>query len=391
MYVRLRLSGFSILCLACASVGCSNPQGLDSVVVSPASQSLAVGQTVQFTATGTFGNAKHPSTQNITSLVTWTSSLPSVATISASGVATAVSPGTTTITASATAFNGPISSSAALTVPGSTGTVAGGSSGSSGSGGSGSSGANILSLTIIPSGIDLAHIRDSGQFLAIATFSSAPTVRDVTNQVTWFTSEPNKFPVTNNIASGAPGAGTQNGGVASAYESSTGPVGAIITAEMTDSNGSIATATAGVGCSFKNPDNTTNPPTPGHCDQPAQQLLSTLTVYNEGLNSGASGSATTGNWLLTAPSATGTPTVLHCGPGWAANGGTGGSVCTATYPLFTNGLPTAVTITAPAQTGVRFGGWSSNCTNTGTITAIGPNTCTIFLGSSDATVGAIFN
>jgi hypothetical protein len=222
-------------------------------------------------------------------------------------------------------------------------------------------------------------LTQSGQFLAIGTFSTAPTVRDLTNSVKWLTSEPNKFPVTNYSLT-VPGTGTQNGGVVSAYEASVGPVGATITAEATDSNGSIATATAGVGCPLILPDPTAHPPTPGSCFQPIPQLLSTLTVYNEGLNPNTP--ETGGNWLVTAPSATGTPTVITCGPG----AGTGKSVCTATYPL-----GTIVTLTAPARTGVSFGGWSSNCTNTGTISATGPNACTVNLSNSDATVGAIFN
>ena len=382
MYVRTKLPSFLLICLGSALVGCSNPQGLDSVAVSPSSQSLAVGQNVQFTATGTFGNAKHPSTQNISSGVTWTSSLPSVATVSASGIATAVSPGTTTITASATAFNGPISSSAVLTVQGSTANTGTGSSGGTGGTGNTGSGANILSLTIIPSGIVFGQLTQSGQFLAIGTFSTPPLVRDVTNQVTWLTSQPNKFPVSNNVASGAVGAGTQNGGVVTAYEASVGNVGATITAEMLDNTGSLAVATASVGCPYA-PANPGSPATattaavpasPGSCNLAIPQLLSTLTVYNEGLN-------TTG-WELTAPSATGTPNVIHCGPGFGATN----SVCTATYPI-----GTTVTITAPKITGVNFGGWSSNCTNTGTITAAGPNTCTINVLDSDATVGAIFN
>ncbi len=100
-------------------------------------------------------------------------------------------------------------------------------------------------------------------------------------------------------------------------------------------------------------------------------LLSTLTVYNEGLN--------TTNWLVTAPSATGTPDVLHCGPGATA-------VPSAWRPI---PFGTTVTLTAPA-TGAAFGGWSSNCANIGTITAAGPNSCTVTLTTND-TVGAIFN
>jgi hypothetical protein len=289
-------------------------------------------------------------------------------------MATAVSAGSTVITASTTGYAGPVSSSANFTVTGSTGGTTGGSGGS------------ILSLTIIPSGIVFGTLGDSGQFLAIGTFSTAPTVRDVTNSVTWLTSEPNKFPITN-YSVAPPSGGTENGGVVSAYEASIGNVGATITAEATDSNGSIATATAGVGCPYVLP----NPPTtPGSCFNFVPQLLATLTVYNEGLD--------TKNWLVTAPSATKTPNVIHCGPGWAADGHTEGSVCTATYPL-----GTIVTLTAPAQTGVKFGGWSSTCRNTGTSNPDGPNQCTVTLGGqnvdpsgntfylTDVTVGAIFN
>jgi hypothetical protein len=354
MSVRPSFRGFLLLCLACALIGCANPSGLDAIQVGPTTQALAVGQSVQFTATGTYGNAKHSSTQNISSAVTWTSSIPSVATINASGVATAVGAGTATITASATAYNGPVSSSAILTVTGSSGGTAGGSGGS------------ILSLTIIPSLIDVGSLQATGQFLAIGTFSTAPTVRDLTNSVTWLTSAPNVFPVTNNNST-APGGGTQNGGVVSAYGSSTGNVGATITAEATDSNGSIATATASFGCPLVLPNPSGNPPTAGSCYQGVPLLLSTLTVYNEGLN--------VTSWELTAPSATGTANVIHCGPG----AGTGGSVCTATYPVGTK-----VTITA---TGGAFGGWSSNCANA---TVSTPITCTVTL-TGDDTVGAIFN
>ncbi len=373
MFARRCVRGLLLLCLSAAIIGCSNPSGLDSVQVTPASQSLTVGQTTQLTAVGTFGNAMHPSTQNITSTVTWSSTTPAVATVSATGMVTAVAAGTTTITAEATAFNGPVSSSTSVTVQDQPEVQPGG--------------AGVISFRSpsFRAGLSLA-LWDSGQFLAIGTFSTAPTVRDVTNSVTWLTSEPNKFPITN-YSVAPPSGGTENGGVVSAYEASNGPAGATITAEATDSNGSIATATASVGCPLVLP----NPPTtPGSCFNFVPQLLATLTVYNEGLD--------TKNWLITAPSATNTQDVIHCGPGWAADGHSGGSVCTATYPL-----GTTVTLTAPAQTGVKFGGWSSTCRNTGTLNPDGTNQCTVTLGGqnvdhngntfylTDVTVGAIFN
>jgi hypothetical protein len=109
-----------------------------------------------------------------------------------------------------------------------------------------------------------------------------------------------------------------------------------------------------------------------------------LTVFGEGLN--------TTNWLITASSDTGTPNVIHCGPGWAADGNPGGSVCTGIYPISPDPLnPTRVIITAPARPGVAFGGWTYNCTPTAPITAVGPNSCTVTLGITNASVGAIFN
>jgi hypothetical protein len=109
-----------------------------------------------------------------------------------------------------------------------------------------------------------------------------------------------------------------------------------------------------------------------------------VTVYNEGLN--------TTNWLVTAPSATGTPNVIYCGAGAGKN-----SVCVATYPI-----GAAITLTAPAGAGA-FGGWSSSCTtiSPNPSTATGPNTCTIIPdtppfsdtnpANTNITVGAIFN
>jgi Bacterial Ig-like domain (group 2) len=363
MFARRSVQGVLVLCLITVLVGCAT-SGLDSIQVTPATQSLALGQTAQFSAVGTYGNAKHPSTQNMTTGLTWTSSSPSVATISAPGVATAVGVGTTTITAGGTAYNGATSSSATLTVTGSPGESAG----------------SLLSLTIIPSALTVGNIGSTGQFLALGTFSTAPFVRDLTNSptVTWISAFPNVFPVNTNTG-GNLGA---TAGIVSAY----GNGNTVITAEAkSPGDGSIRTATATFACPLVLPSPATpatpttpaTPATPGSCFPGSEgtALLSTLTVYHEGLS--------TGDWLVTAASATGTPNVLDCGTAPTP----AGSVCSATYPAFTNGQPTVVTLTA---TGANFGGWSYNCMNTGTTNATGPNHCTVSL-VTDETVGVIFN
>ena len=84
---------------------------LTSLQVSPFSPTLNMGQTQQFSATGTFSDG---STQNITNNVTWSSSNSTVAAVSSSGLATASGHGSTNITAT----SGTVSGSSPLTVEG---------------------------------------------------------------------------------------------------------------------------------------------------------------------------------------------------------------------------------------------------------------------------------
>ena len=70
---------------------------LSSIAVSRLEvKSIAVGETQQFKATGTISDG---TVEDFTSQVTWASSNPTIATISATGLATGVAPGKTTITA----------------------------------------------------------------------------------------------------------------------------------------------------------------------------------------------------------------------------------------------------------------------------------------------------
>jgi hypothetical protein len=344
-------------------VGCGTPK-VASVAISPSTQALVIGQNVQFTALGTYGHgSNHPASQeDVTSQVAWTSSAPSVATINSAGVATAVGAGNTTITASMNGFTGVVSTTGTLTVinpAGDTGGVAG-----------------LLSLSIIPNSVTINNLQGTGQYLAIGTFASAPTVRDLTNSVNWISGAPNIFPISTN-GTGAAASGT-TAGIITAYGSGSN----IVIAEATDpKTGSIQTATATFNCPLVQPkyDSTGVLTDPGSCNPLtiASSLLSTLTIYSAGLNSTS--------WLITAPSATGTPNVIHCGPGSVA-AGLGAPVCTATYPI-----GATITVTAPAISGVKFGGWSSNCApNPFTPSPTGPNTCTVDLTTND-TVGAVFN
>ena len=341
--------------------GASEP--LTALSITPSTQSVsASGQTGQFIALGTSGTTGLQEDVTTSSSLTWSSTIPTIATVSSAGVVTGVSVGSSNITA---LWKNPdasvVTATATVTV---TSTAAP---------------EPLLSLTIIPSAIGVGDLLDTGNFFAIGTFSTAPFVRDLTNSVTWLSSEPDYFPVSTDNTTVNPGA---PGGVVTAYHDGS----AVIIAEATDpTTGSIQTATATFSCPYLLP----APPQPGSCYETVPLLLATVTVYNEGLN--------TTNWLVTAPSATHTPEVIHCGPGWpTSNGDSTGSVCVATYPI---GVP--VIFTAPAQSGVAFGGWSSSCKPSdasGTPllgptywTAAGPNYCVISPTLDIETVGAIFN
>jgi 6-phosphogluconolactonase (cycloisomerase 2 family) len=77
---------------------------LTKIDVTPVNPSVAAGLTQQFTATGTFSDN---STQDLTTQVTWDSSNKAVATISAAGLATTLTPGSSLITAALSGITSP--------------------------------------------------------------------------------------------------------------------------------------------------------------------------------------------------------------------------------------------------------------------------------------------
>ncbi len=76
---------------------------LSSITVTPSNPSILVGGRQQFTATGNYSDGSH---QDLTSSATWTSSSPSIATITSTGLATGVAAGSTTIKAASGSIYG---------------------------------------------------------------------------------------------------------------------------------------------------------------------------------------------------------------------------------------------------------------------------------------------
>jgi hypothetical protein len=80
---------------------------LQSITISPSTASIIPGQVQQFTATGLFSDG---TVQSITNDLSWSSALPSIASITNTGLATGLLPGLDTITATAPAgvLTGPL-------------------------------------------------------------------------------------------------------------------------------------------------------------------------------------------------------------------------------------------------------------------------------------------
>ncbi|HLZ43418.1 MAG TPA: Ig-like domain-containing protein [Candidatus Sulfotelmatobacter sp.] len=148
---------------------CSNKH-LVSIAVTPQDPSVAqIAQTLQFTAMGTTNHANAPQ-EDLTSTATWGSSTASVATIDASGLATATGCGTTTITAK----DGSIIGQTELTVSCST---------------TGGGGTPVLqSINLYPSSPTIPQTGQTTQFIALGAYTPATTNNVLTSLATWSSS-----------------------------------------------------------------------------------------------------------------------------------------------------------------------------------------------------------
>jgi 6-phosphogluconolactonase (cycloisomerase 2 family) len=135
------------------------PAALAAIAVSPPNSTIASGLTQQFSATGTFSDG---STRDISTTVQWVSSNQTVATIDALGLARSMSIGTTTIEARSGALFG----TGVLTV----------------------SSATLTRIAVTPTSQYL-WLGQNYPFTASGTFSDG-TTHDITQTVTWSSSDP---------------------------------------------------------------------------------------------------------------------------------------------------------------------------------------------------------
>ncbi len=141
---------------ATASIAVTAPgsPALSSILITPASTTLAAGQTKQLKVTGAYSDG---STQDLSNAVTWSSSSQSIATVNASGVVTAKATGQATISA----VSGSLSATASVNV----------------------TGAVLASIAVAPTSASVAT-GQTQQFSATGVFTDG-SATDITDSVTW--------------------------------------------------------------------------------------------------------------------------------------------------------------------------------------------------------------
>ena len=280
---------------------------LVSIVVTPTDPSIVQGTTEQFTAMGTYSDS---STQNLTTSVTWATSVPGVATISnasgSEGRATSVSTGTTTISATL----GSISGSTTLTV---------------------------TTATLVSIAITMANpVLTQGttiQLTATGTYSDSST-QNLTTTVTWGSSNPGVATISNTPGSQGLASAVSVGStmISASLGGVTGTTTLTVTAALLVSIAvTPATASIGVGATQQFTAMGT------YSDSSTQNLTTSVTWYS-GNGAAASISNTAGSNGRATGLAAGTSTITA-----VLSGITGAATLTVTA------VATPVTVSFPAQ------------------------------------------
>jgi hypothetical protein len=393
--------------------GTGTTTGVPSLTVTPGSSSQTfTGQTTQFVATGNLtGNG---GLQNLTNQVTWFSSNAQVATISASGLATAGTvSGTTTIVAISP--TGGLNATATLTVSLS------------------ATGTPTPSLTITPGSTTETFTGETTQFFATGNLTGVGGTQDLTDQVTWSSSNTQVATI---VANGATaGLATATGFGSTLITAQSGAVSAVAMLTVSNNQTTPQTPTLIIipgSVTFTGRGGTSQLLAIGNLagNGQVQNLTNTMTWISS--SPGVASVSPTG--LLTsnvdpafglsfstvvtaiAPTTTGNNSVIAStilvtvvsqytttppvpepvltvtllgtqngsvsgmnGTTQAINCGGGGTICSVQVAV---GTP--ITLTETPNAGSTFGAWSGNCT------VASPTSCTIIV-SNDVTVTAKFN
>jgi 6-phosphogluconolactonase (cycloisomerase 2 family)/urocanate hydratase len=326
------------------------PATLVSIGVTPANPSIANGLSSQFVATGVYTDN---STQDLTASVAWTSSDPTVVSISnasaSHGLATGVSPGSVAITAA----SGSVSGSTNLTV----------------------TPAALVSIALIPANPSIANGTQQ-QFAASGTYTDTST-HDVTAVVTWSASDTTVATISN--ASGSNGLATSVGQGSVTITATLGTIAgatgltvtpaALVSIAVIPANASIANGTGQqFAATGTYTDNSTQPLTTA-----VNWSSSDTTVASISNASGSNGLASsTGQGAATITATLGT-----------ISGSTGLTVTAATL------VSIAITPLSPSITD----GTNQQFTATGTYTdnSMQNLTASVTWTSSDATIASVSN
>jgi hypothetical protein len=276
----LCVRSLAVLILLFGLAQCTEPPYLTSIQVLPnAALATYAGQTIQYKAYGSYtrGGSHPTNSQDITNQVDWISSATSVATISATGMATAVGTGLTNITASLNGISATTILQESSSLPAN----------------------SLTAITVYPiTGQPVGTIGEPAQFIAIGSYNTNPMTQDLTDQVSWQSSDVEVA----TINSAGLALGNANG------VTTITAIGKSITGASIVGTSSL-TVSAGGGVT-----------------------LPLLSVYAVGLGTGT---------------VTSVPEGIDC---------VSGAGCTGNFVL-----GATVTLTATPAAGSSFGGWSANC------------------------------
>jgi Bacterial Ig-like domain (group 2) len=352
------------------------------LTIYPGSQSTtALDQQTRFFVLGKEGSSGLQF--DVTDKVVWTSSNTAVATIGTNGngtpgLAKSIGSGSSSITAT---YTNPDNSKVVATATYSANI--------------GAAQEPLLSINVVPGDTTVSNKGMTAQYLAFGTFSTSPTIRDITNSVTWVSTTPEVASIVS-CGSGPAvtcGSGTSappSGGLPGEYAglaTSQGYSGNTVIYALDYSSNPDGTVVLSNPVNFTCRDSDLK-----ICvqDVPIPQFA-TITIFIEGEQNAPSGVGE----FVTAPSDTGTPDLIHCGKDYS---GSGGQVCTGTYAVGSK-----ITLTENLAAGSKyFGGWStgSGCVHSdGTALSVAElatsTTCTVSVNRNtglwgNISVGVIF-